>query len=87
MTEWTPGHRFFAVAYLKEMGPAARPAVPALLAALDDDVPLRIFIIRALGGIPDRGEAADDALRRYIHDNNAYVRAAAMEALGRSWKQ
>jgi HEAT repeat protein len=66
---------------LKEMGPTAAPAVPALIAHLaDDDESLIIYVRLALAAI---GAPAVPALGEMLGDENPRMRIGAAEVLGR----
>jgi HEAT repeat protein len=77
-----PQQQYAAADALADLGAAAKPAVPALIAALShQDAELRWRAARALGTIGDA--AALDALRKACDDAEATVRAQAIFALGR----
>ncbi len=74
--------RIAAVMALRELGPIAWPAVPALTAALSDPVmPVRKGAAGALGGIGPAAEASVPALRRALADPHRFVRSWAAMAL------
>jgi HEAT repeat protein len=74
--------RFHAGIRLGELGPAAGPAVPALLKLLRGDVVHdRRLAAVTLGRIGHRAAAALPALRRALRDADATVRRFAADAL------
>lgn len=82
LTAGSPAERIGAADALADMGAAAQPAVPQLIAALaDSDPALRWRAARALGVIGDTKAAA--ALREQAADSEMLVRAQAIFALGR----
>jgi HEAT repeat protein len=74
---------------LGSMGPAAKDAVPALIAALtaalhDENWKFRVSVVQALGEIgPAAKDASVPALIVALTDEDKTVRAYAFEALGR----
>ena len=77
--------RYEAAEQLKEMGPWAAAAVPALIDALnDEDWTNRCAVAEALGEIGPAAVTAIAALTDAIqHDEDLYVQANAVEALGK----
>lgn len=74
------GLRNAAVEALVAIGPDAVSATIGALGRLDEDA--RKLAVEVLGGVPDaRGTAA---LSRALHDDDANVRVAAAEALGKA---
>ena len=77
--------RYECAERLKEMGPWAAAAVPALIKALlDKEWTTRCNVAEALGEIGPKAAAAAPALTRVLqHDENSTVQANAAEALGK----
>lgn len=76
--------RVAALRGLREMGPDAAEAVPALMVAFQvQDDPLRPLIAETLGGIGAPAETALPALLEACHDEKASVRGRAMIAVSR----
>ena len=67
------------------MGPAAAPAVPALIAALDDEIAaVRFPVTVALGEIGPAAEAAIPRLKQVVEEDiNDEVAASARRAIKR----
>jgi HEAT repeat protein len=77
-----PTKRIAAVMAMRELGPVAWPAVPALIEALSDPVvPVRKGAAGALGGIGQAAEASVPALRGALADPHRFVRSWAAMAL------
>jgi HEAT repeat protein len=76
--------RISACMALEKMGPAARPAIPALRRALrDEEVTVRILAASTLGVLgPDAATAVPDLIVA-VKDKNEYVRVFAVTALGK----
>ncbi len=76
--------RISACMALEKMGPAARPAIPALRRALrDEEITVRILAASTLGGLgPDAATAVPDLIVA-VKDKNEYVRVFAVTALGK----
>ena len=76
--------RISACMALEKMGPAARPAIPALRRTLrDEEVTVRILAASTLGGLgPDAATAVPDLVAA-LQDKNEYVRVFAVTALGK----
>jgi len=72
--------RLQTVQALTTMGPAAREAVPALIAGVGDSV-VRIDAIRALGAIGPEAKAALPVLKGALRNQRAPVRRAALDAI------
>ncbi len=73
-----------AILALRELGPAAAPAVPALADALRDAEPsLRVSILSTLEEVGRPASAALDALVETLRDPDWIVEQLALEALGR----
>ena len=72
-----------AAARLGELGAAAKPAVPALAAAVDEARPaaVRIAAAEALGALGQDGREAYVALERASADDDGEVAGAARHAL------
>lgn len=79
-----PNDRISACMALEKMGPAARPAIPALRQTLrDEDVTVRILAASTLGGLgPDAAASVPDLIAA-LNDKNEYVRVFAVTALGK----
>ena len=76
--------RAAAARILGELGPAAKDAVPDLLAALGDaDKDVRRCAARSLGDIGKASKPAVAALGKTLKDADAQVRQASAYALGR----
>lgn len=74
--------RFVAALSLCALGPAAKPAVPTLQAALTDPEPMvREAAALALGRIGPGAKAAVPALTKAAADEEAWVKKTAGEAL------
>jgi HEAT repeat protein len=80
-----PQNRNAAAYEISGMGPAAAPAVPALIAALDDPDPtVRFPVTVALGEIGPAAKAAVPRLKKMMNEEmNDEVAAAAKRALRR----
>lgn len=79
----SPKHRPWAVMILAELGPAAKPAVPGLLAVIKSDAPYaeRREALLALAVIgPAASEAVPDLIR-ILEDEKSEARAGAVFAL------
>lgn len=77
-----PSRRIAAVMALRELGPVAWPAIPALTEALSDPImPVRKGAAGALGGIGPTADASVPALRRALGDPHRFVRSWAAMAL------
>ncbi|MBN1909081.1 MAG: HEAT repeat domain-containing protein [Pirellulales bacterium] len=76
--------RYSAADQLKELGPRAAPAVPALTKALnDEDWCTRCNVAEALGEMGPKAATAIPALMKVLRsDEDSLVRARAAEALG-----
>src|SRR5262245_51831885 len=92
LSEWiadlkaqAPVSRNAAAYEIAGMGPAAAPAVPALIAALDDEVAaVRFPVTVALGEIGPAAEAAIPRLKQVMEeDMNDEVAASAKRAIRR----
>lgn len=92
LSEWiadlkapAPVSRNAAAYEIAGMGPAAAPAVPALIAALDDEIPaVRFPLTVALGEIGPAAESAIPRLRQMIEEDlNDEVAAGARRAIKR----
>ena len=66
---------------LAEVGPAAEPAVPDLVRALEKDESVQIYAAEALGKIGPGAASALPALRKLLDHKEADVREAAQEAI------
>jgi hypothetical protein len=72
--------RYEAIRALRALGPAAEPAIPALIGAFrDPKVELRQRVVRVLAGL---GKAAVPALIQAMRDEDADVRKVAIVTLG-----
>lgn len=80
-----PATRNAAAYEIAGMGPAAAPAVPGLIAALDDEIPaVRFPVTVALGEIGPAAVAAVPRLRQMVEEDfNDEVAAAARRAIRR----
>jgi HEAT repeat protein len=80
-----PASRNAAAYEIAGMGPAAAPAVPALIAALDDEVAaVRFPVTVALGEIGPGAEAAIPRLKQVVEEDiNDEVAASARRAIKR----
>jgi HEAT repeat protein len=92
LSEWiadlkapAPVNRNAAAYEIAGMGPAAAPAVPALIAALDDEIAaVRFPVTVALGEIGPGAEAAIPRLKQVMEDDiNDEVAASAKRAIRR----
>jgi HEAT repeat protein len=92
LSEWiadlkarAPVNRNAAAYEIAGMGPAAAPAVPALIAALDDEVAaVRFPVTVALGEIGPAAEAAIPRLKQVVEEDiNDEVAASARRAIKR----
>jgi HEAT repeat protein len=92
LSEWiadlkapAPVSRNAAAYEIAGMGPAAAPAVPALIAALDDEIAaVRFPVTVALGEIGPAAEAAIPRLKQVIEEDiNDEVAASARRAIKR----
>jgi HEAT repeat protein len=78
-----PATRREAVGRLEALGPAAAPAVPALIDALGDpDRWVREGAGKALAAVGPGAAAAVPALMKTLSDEDDYVRVRAAQALG-----
>jgi vesicle coat complex subunit len=76
--------RSWTASALRQIGPAAEPAVPALVKALGDPDPeVQISAAEALGRIGPAAEPAVPALIEALGDPDADVQRTASETLGR----
>lgn len=76
--------RFYALQVLMRIGPDAAPAVPALMATLDDDdATLRREALFALGSIGPGASGAVEKIVSKLSDDDADVAHAACYALGK----
>ena len=74
--------RYAAARALARQGPAAQPAVPALIRALNDSSEMvRIASIRALGAIGPAASNALPLLRPMLDDQSSFIQAAANHAI------
>jgi HEAT repeat protein len=79
-----PAQRPKAAAAFRKVGPAAKAAVPALLAALRErGEPIRSLAAQALGRIGAKAREAVPALLELLRDKNDSLRFDAAEALSR----
>ena len=70
--------------HLRQYGPGAGPALPALIRALEDlDAGVRMAAIRALDALGQEAWPAVPALGRALQDPDLGVRMWAADALGR----
>lgn len=77
------GAREWAAVALRDLGPAAKDAVPALVAAFKDTSSgIRDWAAAALGSIGSEAKDAVPELAAALKDENRFVRAAAAAALG-----
>jgi hypothetical protein len=77
-----------AFSALREIGPAAAEAVPALIEALKDkDKRVRRYAAEALGEIGPKAEKAVPVLINALKDKDEYVRSNAAFALGKIGKK
>eukprot|EP00444_Apocalathium_aciculiferum_P068591 CAMPEP_0183554006 /NCGR_PEP_ID=MMETSP0371-20130417/76769_1 /TAXON_ID=268820 /ORGANISM="Peridinium aciculiferum, Strain PAER-2" /LENGTH=271 /DNA_ID=CAMNT_0025759705 /DNA_START=125 /DNA_END=938 /DNA_ORIENTATION=- len=75
--------RWSAAESLRQHGTAAACAAPALIACLsDEDVDVRVSVVRALGYIGEAALPAIPALQGLLSDSDGGVRWAAADALG-----
>ena len=75
--------RISACMELESLGPAARPAIPALRRALrDNDATVRILAASTLGGLGPAAATAVPDLVAALKDKNEYVRVFVATALG-----
>ena len=78
-----PNDRISACMALESIGPAARPAIPALRRTLrDKDVTVRILTASTLGGFGPAAATAVPDLIAALQDENEYVRVFVATALG-----
>ncbi|MGD8768793.1 MAG: ankyrin repeat domain-containing protein [Desulfobacterales bacterium] len=78
-----PNDRISACMALESIGPAARPAIPALRRTLGDkDVTVRILAASTLGGLGPVAATAVPDLIAALQDENEYVRVFVATALG-----
>ena len=78
-----PNDRISACMALESIGPAARPAIPALRRTLrDKDVTVRILTASTLGGLGPAAATAVPDLVAALQDENEYVRVFVATALG-----
>ena len=78
-----PNDRISACMALESIGPAARPAIPALRRTLGDkDVTVRILTASTLGGLGPSAATAVPDLIAALQDENEYVRVFVATALG-----
>jgi len=82
---WRGGfHRTTIAGIFGMIGPAARAAVPELIAGLDDpDIDTRYWSATALGRLGNAAHAAVPKLIEMLGDSNARVRAGAVSGLTR----
>ncbi|MBA3259177.1 MAG: HEAT repeat domain-containing protein, partial [Gemmatimonadales bacterium] len=92
LSEWiadlkapAPVSRNAAAYEIASMGPAAAAAVPALIAALDDEIPaVRFPVTVALGEIGPAAEAAIPRLKLMVEEDlNDEIAAGARRAIKR----
>ena len=82
LTAQAPQTRNAAAYAIGGMGPAAKPAVPALIAALDDPEPVvRFPVCIALREIGPEAKEAVPALTKALDDRNDDVAAMARKAI------
>jgi len=82
LTGLAPQTRNAAAYAISGMGPAAKAAVPALIAALDDPEPVvRFPVCIALGEIGPEAAEAIPALTKALDDHNDDVAAMARKAI------
>jgi hypothetical protein len=70
-----------AAEVLAEMGPAAEPAVPDLILALDEDETMQIYAAEALGKIGPGARSALPALQKLLDHKEEGVRKTAQRAI------
>jgi HEAT repeat protein len=76
--------RRYAAEALGKIGPEAKEAIPALIAALNDqDADVRRYAADALGEIGPEAKVAVPALIAALNDQDIVVRSSAAEALGK----
>ena len=76
--------RGFAAWFLGEMGPSARTALPALVAAQNDtDAGVRALVLRSLGSVGAGAPEAVEALRKALRDGLGDDRWKAARSLGK----
>ena len=77
--------RWNAAIVLGRIGSDARPAIPALIRAMqnDENYNVRWFAITALGQIARNDKIVSDAVVRALQDSNMYVRMAATNVLAK----
>lgn len=79
-----PIHRQTAAAFLRQLGPQAKAAVPDLkLAMADSDEAVRHNVALALGPLDDKGESLEILRIRSQKDPSKYVQEAAKSSLKR----
>jgi HEAT repeat protein len=74
--------RIQAALFLEQMGPLAKPAIPALIRALkeDDDRAVRCHAVVALGKVGERESTVVTALTEALKDKDPFVRPFATNA-------
>jgi HEAT repeat protein len=78
------GTRESASEALIRFGPAAKPAVPALIALLNEnDLDLDVYVAPVLGAIGPEAQDAEPALLAILRGSNDQVRLEAADALGK----
>ncbi len=63
------------------MGPAAEPAVPDLIEALNGDDSVQIYVAEALGSIGSGAKPAVPALRKLLDHKEEEIRVIAQQAI------
>ncbi len=77
-----PSTRRDAVVKIRQMGPAAKSAVPALAQVLSDpDAGVRVVAAMALGDLGENARSAVPALLVATQDREPFIRKAAQDAL------